>query len=283
MRVLVTGAHGFSARYLIPSLAQEHEVYRTDCRGREEEGFRLCDLCESDSARGLVEWARPEQIYHLAGGYADEFLPDFYSNVLTTRNLLEALRYGAPKCRVLLVGSAAEYGPTVEEGPINEDRELQPVTVYGLMKVFQTYLMRFYVSAYHMDIVMARSFNLFGKGAPKSLFVGRLNEQIEEFQSGRIPKIVLGSLSASRDYIDVGEAVKLYRLIMERGERGEVYNVGAGRATTMRHLLDQVLKENGLSMDDVEVDDTRINRPDVAYSCAELSKLRALADRFVKA
>jgi GDP-4-dehydro-6-deoxy-D-mannose reductase len=179
---------------------------------------------------------------------------------------------------VLLIGSSAEYGAVPEEdNPVKEDHPLAPMSVYGLTKVYQTYLMRFYCALYGMNVVMARPFNLFGKGMSGKLFVGRVYEQIEAYRAGIISKIAVGNLQHQRDYIGVDQAIRYYAVIMQRGKVGEIYNVGSGASIKVRNLLRRILEENGLGMDVVEERAfTARNKFDVKDLFADVSKLKAL-------
>jgi nucleoside-diphosphate-sugar epimerase len=154
---------------------------------------------------------------------------------------------------------------------------LNPISVYGLTKVYQTQLMRLYHAVHRMDVVMARPFNLLGQGVSPRLFVGRVQQQLESYLKGEISRIALGNLRHRRDYISVEKAVAAYELIMNRGQAGEVYNVGSGRSIAIRELLEKMLAEHGLSMDIV---DEQLNdesgKPDIKDLYADLSKISRL-------
>lgn len=262
MKVLITGANGFSAFHLIKLLSQDAgiTIYRTDLND--------CDLAQYLDIEKLLNTIKPDQIYHLAGSFTNDYQKDYTSNVLSTKNIFDALLKLNLSCKVLLIGSAAEYGVPVTN-PISEDSLLKPVSVYGLTKVFQTHLMQYYATAHGLDLVMARTFNLMGRGISNRLFVGKLYEQIDQFKKGEISQIVLGDLSAERDYIDVEEAVLYYRAIMNHGNG--IYNVGSGRPVKIADLLSRILKENGLASEVVQEKST--NKSCVAQIYADVTKL----------
>ncbi len=280
MKVLVTGAGGFSGRHLTAYLSANLSVkiYCASVTPRCETGWLFCDMTQKEAVSDLVSQVMPDQIYHLAGLNTGDYDSDYRANVLSTRNLLETIIETQRRCRILLVGSSAEYGLVPEEdNPVKEDHALAPMSVYGLTKVYQTYLMRFYYSFHNLDVVMARSFNLLGRGAPPSLFIGRVYEQIEAFQAGRTAKILVGNLENRRDYIPIEEAVRYYALIMQRGKRGEIYNVGSGTSIPIRDLLNQTLEQNGLSMAVVEERKTELlPKFDIKNLVADIGKLNKL-------
>jgi GDP-4-dehydro-6-deoxy-D-mannose reductase len=280
MKVLILGANGFTGRELIRHLERSaaHEIYCAALSLPESPRSFECDLTCAESVLSLVTTTRPAQVYHLAGRFTNDYEVDYAANVVSTKNLLDGIRKLQIDCRVLLVGSSAEYGlvePT--ENPVEEEHDLNPISVYGLTKVFQTQLMRLYHTVHRMDVVLARPFNLLGRGVSPRLFVGRVQQQIESYLKGEISRIVLGNLRHRRDYISVEKAVAAYELIMNHGQAGEVYNVGSGHSIAIRELLKNMLAEHGLSMDIV---DEQLNddsgRPDIKDLYADLSKISRL-------
>jgi len=241
MKILITGSSGFSGKHLLQLLGQDfqHSLY---CTSRSDG-----DLAQFSFVEGLLGKIQPDQIYHLAGSFTNDYAIDYQNNVIATKNILDCLLKLQLPSRVLLIGSAAEYGAvSPEENPVRENSVLKPAGVYGLTKVYQTHLMQYYCSAHHLDIVMARTFNLMGKGMSPNLFLGRVYGQIEEYKKGKISKITVGSLQGQRDYIDIDEAVRCYQRIMAHGRTGEVYNVGSGQPVKMSDLLMRILEEHGL-------------------------------------
>ena len=282
MRVLVTGASGFTAHYLLKLLAAESsfELYLTDCVSNGLGNILDCDLTQKGRVEELIKNIRPDRIYHLAGSFTNNYDIDYPVNVLSTKNILDALLKFSISSRVLLIGSSAEYGLiNAKDNPVNENHPLWPCRIQGLTKVYQTHLMKFYCKVYKMDLVMARPFNLSGdsKRISKLMFIGKVYEQIERIRKGELSKIVVGNLEAKRDYIDVEEAVKFYQKIMERGMAGEVYNVGSGSCVKMRDLLRLLLKEAGLDMKVVQVvTSPATDQTDVPEICADIRKIKKL-------
>lgn len=286
MRILITGAAGFTARYLDSLLRKDanNELYYNDISKVARDNWIVCDLIDYNSVQDMIEMIRPEYIYHLAGSFSNDYETDYKINVITTKNLLESILKLGLKSRVLLVGSSAEYGMVLEkENPINEEHALNPVSIYGLTKVYQTYLMKYYVNVKDMDVVIARTFNLLGKGATDRLFIGRLHKQIEEYKKGNIKKIVLGNLNHKRDYINIKEAVIYYEVIIKYGKPGEIYNVGSGKSILIGELLENILRDNGLTKDIVEAEisyKNSNNRKNVKDIYADINKLINLTNSF---
>jgi GDP-4-dehydro-6-deoxy-D-mannose reductase len=279
MRILITGANGFSGRYLIEYLLSKPavELYLTDIQIVEKSNYFPLDLADYQAVKGLIQKIQPQQIYHLAGSFSNDYSLDYQVNVLSTRHILESIVSSKINCRVLLVGSAAEYGQTLaSDNPVKETQTLQPISVYGLTKSFQTQLMSYYFRAFGLDLVMARTFNLFGEGASPNLLIGNLYRQLADYQANKIDKIKLGNLSTQRDYISIDSAVADYFLLMNRGKSGEVYNVGSGKPILMENLVKNILQAHGLSLDIVDYQMLTPTNNNVSTIYADVSKINAL-------
>jgi GDP-4-dehydro-6-deoxy-D-mannose reductase len=271
---------GFSGCHLTDLLKGccSYQVYLTDRLPSNLDNFFICNLGDMRSVLGLIKKTRPDQIYHLAGSFSNDYDIDYEANVLGLKNILDSLLALELRTRVLVVGSSAEYG-IVDPGnnPVCEDHPLAPVSVYGLTKLYQTCLMLYYCSVHKMDIVMARTFNLFGRGMSKHLFVGRVYDQIRKYMRGEISKVSVGNLLSKRDYIDVFDAIKSYELIMNHGSTSEIYNVGSGRSIMIKDLLQKIFDEFELSMDILEVKvEPNPKKFDISDIYADISKLNAL-------
>jgi GDP-4-dehydro-6-deoxy-D-mannose reductase len=245
--VLVTGATGALGQAVISCLhkAGNYRVI-TSQRHEETENSVQLDVCNAEQFKAVIKRIKPDLLLHLAASFTNDFDEAYSVNVEATRQLLDTVKQLALNTRILLVGSAAEYGVVQpDENPIREDHVLNPVSIYGLSKAWQTQLAGFY-AAQGIDVVVARVFNLDGVGIKERLFVGRLQKQIEEVLAGKKSVIELGSLSATRDYVSTDEAAKQLLAIAEQGVSGRVYHVASGIPVTMRELLNRYLTINKL-------------------------------------
>ena len=288
MKILITGAAGFTAYNLVKFLTSENafatqpnEFFFTSLKvvkPDDSSHYFECDLRQTDSVYLLISAIKPDQIYHLAGAFTNDYEVDYAANVLSTKNILDAVLKSGLQTKVLLVGSAAEYGAISEaENPIKETHPLKPVSLYGLTKVYQTNLMDYYSRILNMNIVMARTFNIFGKGMSNRLFVGRIHEQIEKYKRQEISGISVGNLTSKRDYLAVEDAVKHYQTIMACGVSGEVYNVGSGYSIKMNELLLKILEEASLSHDVIQEQVHKTNKQvDIIDIYADMNKTKAI-------
>lgn len=277
---LVLGSLGFTGRNIVKSLRKEpgEHIAGVDLRADSDYVEEVCDLRDAREIERLLRKIQPDRIYNLAGSITNNYDDCYVSNVIITKNVFDAMVSMKSPCRLLLVGSAAEYG-LVQPGdlPVKETQKPNPVSMYGLTKVYQSVLMSTYRTLYELDVVMVRPFNLLGAGLSENLFPGRLQKSIEDFKAGKIEKIRTGSLGARRDYIPIDDAVSDYRLVMDAGIPGEIYNIGSGRSVLLRDLLGDILKREGLDMSVVEeMPLTEKNKLDVPDIYADISRLRAL-------
>ncbi len=283
MRVLITGACGFTACYLRKLLVKNNrlKLFLTDIHSGGNRNIAECDFTRPDDVESLIGKVLPERIYHLAGSFSNDYNIDYSTNVLTSKNILDSLLKLKISARTLLIGSAAEYGLIAPgDNPVSENHELKPVRIYGLTKVFQSCLMDFYHRVHGMDIVMARTFNLSGDGRliSKRLFLGEISAQIERYKKQEIPAIIVGNLESKRDYLDVEEGVQWYQKIMDNGKTGEIYNVGSGQCIKMKNLLSRLLEEFGLDMSVVQEKPLAAgpDKTDIPEIFADLCKIRRL-------
>ncbi len=249
MKVLVTGAAGGLGRLVCARLADDRavELFRTDRMPSDAPGHLPCDITDPAAVTALLGRTRPERIYHLAGSATGEYERDRAVNADGARFLCEAVRAPGLRSRIVVIGSAAEYGLIAPaENPVPESRALRPATVYGLTKAIQTQIASFYAAQHEVDVVVARLFNLLAPGLADHLFVGRAERLIARFRRGEIATLEFGNLASARDYVEGDAAVDQLALIAAKGARGEVYHVASGRAIVMRDLLARLLREAGI-------------------------------------
>lgn len=284
MKTLIIGGAGFVGGYLIRELnAAGHQVYATclenesitgDCRV-----YNL-DITDADAASSVIGDIQPDVIYHLAAQSSvalswkkPQLTADI--NVIGTINVLEAVRNSDKKdIRLLLIGSGEEYG-FIRPGacPISEDEPLNPGNIYAATKACQGMLGEIYARAYDMDIVMVRAFNHSGPEQLPVFVISDFCRQISQIEKGDAPAVMsVGNLSARRDFTDVRDVVRAYRLLSEKGISGRTYNVGRGKAVEIQYILDTAL---GFSAADIEVkqDPARMRASDIPVIEPDVSKI----------
>ena len=253
MKALIIGAAGFVGGYLIRELkAAGWEVHAT-CLPNEEIKedcpVHMLDILKKEDISPLLDDIKPDVVYHLAAQSSVSVSwkrPQLTAeiNVVGSINVLEAVRDAEKKdIRLVLIGSGEEYG-YIREGacPLSESEPLNPGNIYAATKACQDMLGKIYTSAYKMDIIMVRAFNHSGPAQSNIFVISDFCRQIAEIEKGmKEPVISVGNLSAKRDFTDVRDVVRAYRLLGEKGVSGNVYNVGRGKAVEIQYILDTAL------------------------------------------
>lgn len=283
MTILVTGAGGGLGRALCRTLRSRSgaPVKAVDRLGNGKEEIDACDVTDPAAVEVLVARVRPSLVYHLAGSFSNDYSIDYPANALGARYLMESAARHVPGARIVLMGSAAEYGDVRPgENPVPEDRVLRPVTIYGLTKSIQTHFASHFARSRGSDVVVARLFNLFAPGLSERLFVGRVERLIARYLRGEVATIDVGSLDGVRDYVGLEEALGQIEMIAARGKAGEIYHVASGVGITMRELLRRMLEAACVPPGAVrEVAPASVGRTgfDVPQIWADVSRTRALA------
>ncbi len=172
---------------------------------------------------------------------------DSLINAFSSKRIFETIISENLKTRVVVLGSAAEYGAVLPvDNPLPESFLCRPVSVYGMTKLIQTEIAKFYSRTKNVDVVIARIFNLAISGLSPRLFYGKAEAAISSYKKGEITQLEFGNLDAERDYVEIDKAAEQLFAIAEYGFPGEVYNVGSGFPRKIRSILKNMLKNEGL-------------------------------------
>jgi GDP-4-dehydro-6-deoxy-D-mannose reductase len=238
VRTLITGASGFAGGYLARAChAAGEDVLGISRTGTvpPQGGIGLSvDLCDADAVRALVAEFAPEVVHHLAcqssvGRSWLEPAETMHSNVSGAVNLLEALRLEAPTARVIWVSTSEVYGE-VATLPIAEPTPLEPASPYAISKAAGDQLAGVYAQAYGLAVIRARPFSHAGPEQRPMFLMASLSRTLVQARrrgQGSV-QIATGNPDTRRDFTDVRDVVRAYRLLVEHGTPGQVYNVCSG-------------------------------------------------------
>lgn len=279
-KVLVIGSNGALGSALVRALKKNKDVYSIflTSRNPRDRMTEQLDIQDLTSLKRLIVKLKPDFVFNLAVNFSSNIASAIDINVKSSAFLLEIIKENAPDSRVLLMGSAAEYGVvTPADNPISESQPLNPVSVYGLTKSWQTQIALYYAQL-GVNVSVCRIFNLDGPGISESLFVGRLQKEVQEVLSGRKLHIELGSLDAIRDYINIEQAAQQIIDIALTGKAGEIYNVASGIPVKISELLERYLKDHNLPLTVVRSGKNLGSHVgyDVPVIYADITKIRSL-------
>jgi len=294
MRILATGISGFVGSHLaeyVCSNLQNVEIYglvrpRSSLQNLRKviDKVKLIegDLRDSTSVLNILDEIRPDRIFHLAGQSAVKASFDlpaetFLINALGTINLFEALRELHLNPRILIAGAAQAYGLTsTDELPMKETSFFRPLSPLAVSKAAQDLLGFQYFKNYGLKTIRVRMFNALGPRQPEYHFASSLAKQIAEIEKKkRTAVLFVGNLETKRDYTDVRDLVRGLWLISEKGDEGEVYNLGSGQCWAGNEILKAMLAMTRAKVV-VEVEEKRLRPSDPPILLADITRVNKL-------
>nr|WP_312509225.1 GDP-mannose 4,6-dehydratase [Pseudomonas luteola] len=272
-RVLITGVNGFTGRYMRTELeANGYEVFGLGTHPCDDPNYHQVKLTDAQALHTVLAEIQPNAVVHLAAlafvahGDANAF---YETNLIGTRNLLEAISASehTPEC-VLLASSANVYG-NASEGMLDEQTEPAPANDYAVSKLAMEYMARLWMN--RLPIVIARPFNYTGVGQASSFLLPKI---VSHFTRGA-DRIELGNLDVWRDFSDVRAVVQAYRRLLEVKPVGLTVNVCSGNLYSLREVLSLCERITGRAMP-VEVNPAFIRANEVKKLCGDSKRLRSI-------
>jgi GDP-4-dehydro-6-deoxy-D-mannose reductase len=249
LRVLITGVAGFAGGHLARECAAAgDEVFGLSRAGDAEIGSGIAaDLRDAAAVREAVRSARPDVVYHLAalssvGRSWEQPGRTMEENIAGATNLLEAMRLEAPDVRVVWISSCEVYGDP-DQLPVSEDAPLRPANPYAVSKCAGDLLAAVYNEAYDMEIIRARPFSHAGPGQRPIFLLSSIAHQAAQarIDGSEHVTVVTGNPQTRRDFTDVRDVVRAYRLLADRAQPG-VYNVSSARSVSAAEQVQLLAK-----------------------------------------
>jgi nucleoside-diphosphate-sugar epimerase len=278
-RILVTGATGFTGRYLGPRLAEEgHEVFGLS---NSEEGETIsgyarldeCNLSDRNCLSRVVAKVRPEKVVHLAAiaFVAHDDVSEMYrTNVLGSRNLLGVLAEADMAPDAVLIASSANVYGNAASGAIDEATPPVPANDYGVTKLAMEHVAKLFSS--RLPITVVRPFNYTGVGQGVNFLIPKIVDHIRR----KAPVLELGNLDVARDFSDVRAVVEAYaRLLVAEGAAGQTVNVCSGRAVALGDVVEATRRLSGHEFA-VRVNPAFVRADEVKILCGSRARLEAL-------
>lgn len=287
--VLVTGANGFVAGYLIPRLielgADVHGVDLQECSEFQGCTHHRCDLLNFEEMEAIIVQCRPSFVFHLAsqssvGTSWQHEWQTIETNSRSTYNLFKALEKPLLPVRLLLVSSIEVYGDHgFKKVTVRDD--LRPANPYAVSKAMTEMIAHKFQNS-SIEFVIARSSNHTGPGRPETFFEAHVAKQFAEAKIAgrRAVTLNLGNIDNIRDFSDVRDIVKKYLLLACQGKTGKAYNVCSGVGIKLRDIIAMLEEYSGIEAR-IIIDTKRLRKNDVAYLAGVTSiqfKMRPLLE-----
>lgn len=262
MKILVTGADGFTGKYFIAeALKNGHETVPLKS-----------NLNDVISLNQEVSSVIPDAVVHLAAisfvGHDDD--DEFYHvNVMGTINLLKAIVQFCPAPpRVLLASSANIYGmPDVEF--IDESVVTAPLNHYAVSKLAMEFMVKTYFDK--LPIVITRPFNYTGAGQHENFLIPKI---VSHFQR-RDNVIELGNLDISRDFSDVRDVVASYLSLLNSNISSTIVNICSGKVIALREVIQMMNNIAGYEIE-VRVNPAFVRVNEITRLCGNNDYLKKL-------
>lgn len=283
-KVLIFGCGGFVGKYLTDEFTSNgYEVMGSDIRVPEwaDDQFISCDLLSAEDVTAVISKVMPDIIVNLAAissvGQSWKMPQLTISvNVNGSLNILQAVgscydKDNMPK--VMFIGSSEEYAPA--SAPVSETSPLDSNSPYGISKMTQESFAALYGKEFGIDVYLVRAFNHTGVGQADNFVLPSWCKQAAEIdKSGRPGVMNVGNLKVRRDFSDVRDIVRAYRLIVEKGQPGKAYNVGSGVAHSLEDMLKTITSLSSQEIT-INVDPARIRPTDTPVICCDNSLIRS--------
>lgn len=276
--ILIFGVSGFVGRYLSEEFYENgYNVIGSDFKKSETVpeyvSFFECDILDFEAVRNLIKRTKPSYIINLAAisNIAvswKEPQKTMAVNVNGTLNILESVKELSMSIRILLVGSSEEY--EFSDKPISETEKLNANNPYGISKSVAENFANIYRQRFGMQIYCVRAFNHIGVGQSSNFVIPAWCKQAAGIDHAGT--IFVGNLEVSRDFTDVRDVVRAYRMIVELG-KDSIYNVGSGNAVSLKEILNYIvhLCEKSVS---IETDETLFRPSDNPVVCCNNQKIK---------
>jgi GDP-4-dehydro-6-deoxy-D-mannose reductase len=289
MKVLILGITGFAGTTTYKMLREMGSIdingtYRhsTSNTSRialyEKASLYECDINNVLSIESVLEEVRPDIIFYFCA-YVSVFSSiknpssTYQTNVLGAINLLESVKKISPDSKVLIPGSAEQYGFVTEKKmPIKESYSLNPQNPYAMTKKNQEEIGLFYFRQFGLNLYFTRTFHCTGPYQSAGFVCSDIARQVVAIEEGKASLIKIGNLEAKRDFLDMRDITDAYWKILIKGKPGEIYNVCRGESLKIQSILDKLIDFSGKDIA-IQVDPAKLRKSDVPDFIGDNQKL----------
>lgn len=251
--VLITGASGFIGTNIVRACIQRGDVVHVILRGKLEHYWRLKDLCEkitthiaditdANAVKSIVHSVQPQQIFHLChyGGNRGQDDQSLVRKVIIDGSvaLFDACIGVTSVESIINAGSSSEYG--TKKIAMHEDMKLEPSSDYGLAKAWVSLYGQHLAREKSIPITTLRLFSVYGPyEAPPRLIPNVILAFL------RSTDLQLSNSDTTRDFVYIDDVVRAMLFFAEKKQHGDIFNIGTGRETTLKEMVQLLQKECG--------------------------------------
>ena len=233
-KILITGGTGFIGSHLKRCL-DDFEVITI---GRDKNEDYKIDLSEP-GLDGIVKDFSPDIVCHFASGSnilraEEDKEKEYKDTVLSTKALIQALKK-IKNVTVIYLSSQAVYG-LPENLPVSEMHNIKPISVYGKNKLEAEEI----IIQSDLNYLIFRISSIYGpiQDYKKSGVVAKFIN----WMGNNKPPIVFNSFNLFSDFIYINDVVNAIAISIQKGIKNETFNLGSGKATTLKEVLDILYK-----------------------------------------
>jgi nucleoside-diphosphate-sugar epimerase len=235
MRVLVTGASGFLGGAIHTRLAGRGDL-EIIAAGRAELG-------SPPAALAMLALCKPDVVVHAAGRTHGPDSAFYVDNVLATEILAKAIGAAVPRCALVILGSAAQYGPSPDRVPWRESGPCNPSDAYGASKVFAEEAAFEEAKRSGLRVTSLRIFNVISPEPHGQQAYPSFLRKLAAAMPGPSPwRVEMGDLSAVRDFVALDDVLLAVERVIDRDAWGEPINVCTGVGRSVRDLHEDVTR-----------------------------------------
>jgi GDP-4-dehydro-6-deoxy-D-mannose reductase len=285
-RLLVTGANGFVAPYIIKELdgygIASSQIFRTSLHG-DDTGVIGIDLRDRDAVNHLISDLRPTKILHLAAQSSlvksdASAVEAWRSNFEATRNIAEAVVRLSPGSLFIFSSTAQVYGGSFRGRlAVTEATPIDPRGVYARTKAAAEFMLEDVLKG-AANLIVLRLFNHTGPGQTRDFVVPEFAAQIAEIERGNREGVLrVGNLDVRRDFLDVRDVARAYVSILVDAHQPSgfaLYNVGSGQARSIRGMLETLISQAKVPIQ-IETDPSRLRASDITRTSGSIRAFNA--------
>lgn len=263
-RLLITGGNGFVGKALLPRLQQTwpHASLHATSRNLKKitpstsdqptTHWHPLDITDATATASLIRHLQPDTVIHLAaqanvGLSFKQPQHTWHTNLQGSLNLFAAMQAHTPQACLLYISSADVYGASFASGqPVDETSLLQPLNPYAASKAAADLAAGALAATSQLKVLRLRPFNHSGPGQAEDYVLPAFAAQIARIEAGQQHQLLVGNLSAQRDFLHLQDMISAYISILHHANQldsGSIYNICSGQPISIQNLLDIMLAQ----------------------------------------